>query len=31
MRRHDGQSRFTVSALKDEQMDAAMRGWTPAG
>jgi hypothetical protein len=31
MRRHDGQGRFTVSALKDGQMDAAMRGWTPAG
>jgi hypothetical protein len=31
MRRHDGQSRFAVSALKDEQMDTAMQGWLPAG
>jgi AcrR family transcriptional regulator len=31
MRRHDGQSRFAVSALRDDQMDAAMQGWLPAG
>jgi AcrR family transcriptional regulator len=31
MRRHDGQSRIAVSALEDEQMEAAMRGWQPGG
>lgn len=31
MRRHDGQSRLAVRALKDEQMDAAMQGWHPGG
>ena len=31
MRRHDGQTRLTVKALEDEQMDAAMQGWHPAG
>jgi AcrR family transcriptional regulator len=28
---HDGQHRLAVDALDDEQMDAAMRGWHPAG
>jgi AcrR family transcriptional regulator len=31
MRDRDGQERIAVDALKDEQMDAAMRGWRPAG
>ncbi|KAA0079476.1 TetR family transcriptional regulator [Mycolicibacterium sp. P9-64] len=31
MRNHDGQGRLAVSALEDEQMDTAMRGWLPAG
>lgn len=31
MRNHDGQGRLAVKALKDEQMDTAMRGWLPAG
>lgn len=31
MRDRDGQARIAVDALKDEQMDAAMRGWRPAG
>jgi AcrR family transcriptional regulator len=31
MRDRDGQDRIAVDALKDEQMDAAMRGWRPAG
>jgi AcrR family transcriptional regulator len=31
MRRHDGQSRLAVGALKDEQMDATMQGWHPGG
>ena len=31
MRRRDGQSRLAVNALEDVQMDAAMRGWHPAG
>jgi AcrR family transcriptional regulator len=31
MRDRDGQERIAVEALKDEQVDAAMRGWRPAG
>ncbi|MFI5506415.1 TetR/AcrR family transcriptional regulator [Mycobacterium sp. NPDC051804] len=31
MRDRDGQDRIPVDALEDEQMDAAMRGWRPAG
>jgi AcrR family transcriptional regulator len=31
MRDRDGQQRIPVDALKDEQMDEAMRGWRPAG
>jgi hypothetical protein len=31
MRDRDGQERIAVDALKAEQMDAAMRGWRPAG
>jgi len=31
MRDREGQGRIPVEALKDEQMDAAMRGWRPAG
>jgi AcrR family transcriptional regulator len=31
MRRHDGQKPLAVVALEDQQMDAAMQGWHPAG
>jgi AcrR family transcriptional regulator len=31
MRHHDGQNRLPVDALDEEQMDAAMQGWHPAG
>ncbi|MCV7229998.1 TetR/AcrR family transcriptional regulator [Mycolicibacterium komossense] len=31
MRHRDGRTRLAVAALKDEQMDSAMRGWHPAG
>jgi len=31
MRNRDGQQRLPVGALDDDQMDAAMRGWHPAG
>ncbi|MDX1893038.1 TetR/AcrR family transcriptional regulator [Mycolicibacterium sp. 050158] len=31
MRCHPGQDPVTVDALEDEQMDAAMKGWHPAG
>jgi AcrR family transcriptional regulator len=31
MRNHDGQGQLAVKALKDDQMDTAMRGWLPAG
>lgn len=31
MRQRDDQSGLRVDALQDEQMDAAMRGWHPAG
>ena len=31
MRHREGQPGLRVHALKDEQMDAAMRGWHPAG
>ncbi|MDT5179295.1 MAG: hypothetical protein QOJ95_3493, partial [Mycobacterium sp.] len=31
MRHHDGQNRLPVDALEEEQMDAAMQGWHPAG
>jgi AcrR family transcriptional regulator len=31
MRHREDQPRLRVDALKDEQMDAAMRGWHPAG
>jgi AcrR family transcriptional regulator len=31
MRHREGQKRLAVDALEDEQMDAAMQGWHPAG
>jgi hypothetical protein len=31
MRARKGQKRLDVDALDEEQMDAAMRGWDPAG
>lgn len=31
MRHRDGRQDLTVDALQEEQMDAAMRGWHPAG
>jgi AcrR family transcriptional regulator len=31
MRHHEGQNRLPVDALEEEQMDAAMQGWHPAG
>lgn len=31
MRRHDGQRQLVVDALDHDQMDAAMKGWHPAG
>ena len=31
MRNRDGQQPLPVGALDDDQMDAAMRGWHPAG
>ena len=31
MRNRKGQDRIAVDALEDDQMDAAMRGWRPAG